>query len=145
MEHPEGEDQTLLPPALAARALGVSPATLRRYAALWERLVGPLPRDPRGGRLWPKEALARLRAAREAHLREGLPLEEALARVQGDFPALALPSEGEALALLRALAERLERVEGELRALREENARLREALKALEPPRRRPWWRFWGH
>ena len=145
MEHPEGEDPTLLPPALAARALGVSPATLRRYAALWERLVGPLPRDPRGGRLWPKEALARLRAAREAHLREGLPLEEALARVQGDFPALALPSEGAALALLRALAERLERVEGELRALREENARLREALKALEPPRRRPWWRFWGH
>lgn len=145
MEHPEGEDPTLLPPALAARALGVSPATLRRYAALWERLVGPLPRDHRGGRLWPKEALARLRAAREAHLREGLPLEEALARVQGDFPALALPSEGEALALLRALAERLERVEGELRALREENARLREALKALEPPRRRPWWRFWGH
>ena len=145
MEHPEGEAPTLLPPALAARALGVSPATLRRYAALWERLVGPLPRDPRGGRLWPKEALARLRAAREAHLREGLPLEEALARVQGDFPALALPSEGEALALLRALAERLERVEGELRALREENARLREALKALEPPRRRPWWRFWGH
>ena len=145
MEHPEGEDPTLLPPALAARSLGVSPATLRRYAALWERLVGPLPRDPRGGRLWPKEALARLRAAREAHLREGLPLEEALARVQGDFPALALPSEGEALALLRALAERLERVEGELRALREENARLREALKALEPPRRRPWWRFWGH
>ena len=145
MEHPEGEDPTLLPPALAARALGVSPATLRRYAALWERLVGPLPRDPRGGRLWPKEALARLRAAREAHLREGLPLEEALSRVQGDFPALAIPSEGEALALLRALAERLERVEGELRALREENARLREALKALEPPRRRPWWRFWGH
>ncbi|APD10598.1 MerR family transcriptional regulator (plasmid) [Thermus thermophilus] len=154
MDHSEGEDlgQTLLPPHLAARALGVSPATLRRYAALWEGVVGPLPRDPRGGRLWPKEALARLQAAREAHLREGLPLEEALARVQGDFPAagLALPSEGEALALLRALAERLERVEGELRALREENACLREALKALEPPvseatlRRRPWWRFWG-
>lgn len=148
----EGKGETLLPPHLAARALGVSPATLRRYAALWEGVVGPLPRDPRGGRLWPKEALARLQAAREAHLREGLPLEEALARVQGDFPAagLALPSEGEALALLRALAERLERVEGELRALREENARLREALKALEPPvseatlRRRPWWRFWG-
>lgn len=154
MDHSEGEDlgQTLLPPHLAARALGVSPATLRRYAALWEGVVGPLPRDPRGGRLWPKEALGRLQAAREAHLREGLPLEEALARVQGDFPAagLALPSEGEALALLRALAERLERVEGELRALREENACLREALKALEPPvseatlRRRPWWRFWG-
>lgn len=46
--------------------------------------------------------------------------------------------------LLRDLATRLAGVEGELRALREENARLREALKALDPPRRRPWWRFWG-
>lgn len=144
MEHPEGEDPTLLPPALAARALGVSPATLRRYAALWERLVGPLPRDPRGDgsgprRPWPASGRPGRPTCGKASL------EEALARVQGDFPALALPSEGEALALLRALAERLERVEGELRALREENARLREALKALEPPRRRPWWRFWGH
>jgi hypothetical protein len=31
-----------------------------------------------------------------------------------------------------------------VRALKEENARLREALRALEPPKRRPWWRFWG-
>nr|AGK85238.1 hypothetical protein WG13_19 [Thermus sp. WG] len=115
----EGKGETLLPPHLAARALGVSPATLRRYAALWEGVVGPLPRDPRGGRLWPKEALARLQAAREAHLREGLPLEEAWPGSRGTSrPPLALPSEGEALALLRALAERLERVEGELRALR---------------------------
>ncbi|MGC8903911.1 MerR family transcriptional regulator, partial [Thermus sp.] len=130
---------------LAARILGVSPATLRRYAALWERTVGPLPRAPGGGRLWPEGALARLRAARERALREGLPLEEAL---RGEVPegglSLLLPAEGEALLLLKALAERLERVEGELRALREENARLREALKALEAPRKRPWWRFWG-
>jgi type II secretory pathway component PulM len=89
--------------------------------------------------------MARLRAARERALREGLPLEEAL---RGEVPegglSLLLPAEGEALLLLKALAERLERVEGELRALREENARLREALKALEAPRKRPWWRFWG-
>jgi hypothetical protein len=38
----------------------------------------------------------------------------------------------------------MEALEGEVRALREENARLREAFRALEPPRRRPWWRFWG-
>jgi hypothetical protein len=39
----------------------------------------------------------------------------------------------------------MEALEGEVRALKEENARLREALRALEPPRRRPWWRFWGY
>jgi hypothetical protein len=38
----------------------------------------------------------------------------------------------------------MEALEGEVRALKEENARLREALRALEPPKRRPWWRFWG-
>lgn len=100
---------------------------------------------PPGGRLWPPEALARLQAARERHSREGLPLEEALAGAASTGNLPAPPSAaGEALLLLRDLATRLEGVEGELRALREENARLREALKALDPPRRRPWWRFWG-
>ena len=33
---------------------------------------------------------------------------------------------------------RMEASEEEVRALKEENARLREALGALEPPRRRP-------
>lgn len=143
MESPDSREGE---PLLAARTLGVSPATLRRYAALWERAVGPLPRDPRGGRLWPPEALARLQAARERHSREGLPLEEALAGAassEGNLPAPPSAA-GEALLLLRDLATCLEGVEGELRALREENARLREALKALDPPRRRPRWRFWG-
>lgn len=144
MEHPEGEDPTLLPPALAARALGVSPATLRRYAALWERLVGPLPRDPRGDgsgprRPWPASGRPGRPTCGKASPGGGP------GPGPGRLPGPRPPLRGEALALLRALAERLERVEGELRALREENARLREALKALEPPRRRPWWRFWGH
>jgi DNA-binding transcriptional MerR regulator len=139
------QPEELLFPALAAEALGVSPATLRRYAQAWEKAFGPLPRAPGGGRLWPRAALARLQAARELAQREGLPLGEALLRVEGEAPlvATARPEE-EALALLREALVRLERLEGEVRALREENARLREALRALEPPRRRPWWRFWG-
>jgi cell shape-determining protein MreC len=52
--------------------------------------------------------------------------------------------EGEALALLREVVARMEALEGEVRALKEENASLREALRALEPPKRRPWWKFWG-
>jgi DNA-binding transcriptional MerR regulator len=138
-----GRPEELLFPALAAEALGVSPATLRRYAQAWEKAFGPLPRAPGGGRLWPHPALARLKAARELAQREGLPLEEALLRVEGEAPlvATARPEE-EALALLREVVARMEALEVEVRALREENARLREALRALEPPRRRPWWKF---
>jgi DNA-binding transcriptional MerR regulator len=140
-----GQPEELLFPALAAEALGVSPATLRRYAQAWEKAFGPLPRAPGGGRLWPRAALARLKAARELAQREDLPLEEALLRVEGEAPlvATARPEE-EALALLREVVARIEALEGEVRALKEENARLREALRALEPPKRRPWWRFWG-
>jgi len=140
-----GQPEELLFPALAAEALGVSLATLRRYAQAWEKAFGPLPRAPGGGRLWPRPALARLKAARELAQREGLPLEEALLRVEGEAPlvATARPEE-EALALLREVVARMEALEGEVRALKEENARLREALRALEPPKRRPWWRFWG-
>ena len=139
--------QELLFPTEAAELLGVSEASLRRYAQAWEKAIGPLPRTPGGGRLWPKAALARLQAARRIMRAEEIPLEEALLKVEG--PSLPLPQpapkpEEEALALLREALARLEGLEAEVKALREENARLREALKALEPPRRRPWWRFWG-
>jgi hypothetical protein len=123
------------------------PRTLKVPAVsrAWEKAFGPLPRAPGGGRLWPRAALARLKAARELAQREGLPLEEALLRVEGEAPlvATARPEE-EALALLREVVARMEALEGEVRALKEENARLREALRALEPPKRRPWWKFWG-
>jgi hypothetical protein len=84
-----GRPEELLFPALAAEALGVSPATLRRYAQAWGKAFGPLPRAPGGGRLWPHPALARLKAARELAQREGLPLEEALLRVEGEAPLVA--------------------------------------------------------
>jgi len=103
-----GQPEELLFPALAAEALGVSPPTLRRYAQAWEKAFGPLPRAPGGGRLWPRPALARLKAARELAQREGLPLEEALLRVEGEAPlvATARPEE-EALALLREVVARI--------------------------------------
>jgi DNA-binding transcriptional MerR regulator len=125
------QPEELLFPALAAEALGVSPATLRRYAQAWEKAFGPLPRAPGGGRLWPRAALARLQAARELAQREGIPLEEALLRVEGEAPLVATARpEREALGLLREALARLERLEGEVRALRE----------ALTQ-RRRWWWR----
>ena len=65
--------------------------------------------------------------------------------MEGEAPLVATAHpEEEALALLRELVARMEALEGEVRALKEENARLREAFRALEPPRKRPWWRFWG-
>jgi DNA-binding transcriptional MerR regulator len=138
-------DEEFFLPATAAKTLGVSTATLRRYAQAWEATIGPLPRAARGGRLWPKSALARLAAARELAQRKGLLLEEALLRVEGEAPLLVATTrpEEETPALLQEVLDRVEALEGEVRALKEENARLREALRALEPPKRRPWWRLW--
>ncbi len=132
-------NEELLFPTTAAEVLGVSTATLRRYAYAWEAVIGPLPRAPGGGRLWPRSALARLAAARELAWREGLPLEEALLRVEGEPPPLvATPRpEEEALALLRQVLARVEALEEEVRAL----TRAIETLKKQAP--KKPWWRFW--
>jgi DNA-binding transcriptional MerR regulator len=133
-------DEEILFPTAAAKILGVSPATLRRYAQAWEAAFGPLPRAPGGGRLWPSTALARLAAARELAQRENLPLEEALRRVEGEPPLVATPRpEEEAPALLRRLVAKVEALEEEVRAL----TRAIETLKE-QAPKRRPWWRFWG-
>jgi DNA-binding transcriptional MerR regulator len=121
----------LLFPTNAAEALGVSPATLRRYAQAWEKTFGPLPRAPGGGRLWPRSALARLKAARDLAQREGLPLEEALLRVEGEPPLVATPrpEEEETPALLRKLVAKVEALEEEVRAL----TRAIESLKDQVP------------
>lgn len=145
-------EPTLYEPQEAARRLGVSPATLRRMAALVEEVLHPLPRDAGGGRLWPEGVLGLLAEARKRAKAEGISLREAFLRVKeevGEGSSLPLPlparaSQEEALTLLKALLERLERVEGELAALRAENQALRENLKALTAPQpRRPWWAFW--
>jgi DNA-binding transcriptional MerR regulator len=133
-------NEELLFPTTAAEALGVSTATLRRYAYAWEAVFDPLPRAPGGGRLWPKAALARLKAARELAQREDLPLEEALLRVEGEPPLVATPrpEEEETPALLRKLVAKVEALEEEVRAL----TRAIETLKKAQAPKK-PWWRFW--
>jgi len=130
-------DEELFFPTTAAELLGVSTATLRRYAYAWEKAFGPLPRAPGGGRLWPRSALARLKAARELAWREDLPLEEALLKVEGESPPLvATPRpEEEVPALLRRLMTKVE-------ALEEEIQDLKRAIETLEKGKK-PWWRFW--
>ncbi len=131
-------DEELFFPTTAAEVLGVSTATLRRYAQAWEKVIGPLPRAPGGGRLWPRAALARLAAARDLAQRENLPLEEALLRVEGEPPLVATARpEGEALALLRTLVAKVEALEEEIQALK----RAIETLKKQAP--KKPWWRLW--
>ena len=130
-------DEELFFPTTAAEVLGVSTATLRRYAYAWEKTLGPLPRAPGGGRLWPRSALARLAAARELAWREDLPLEEALLKVEGESPPLVatLRPEEEVPALLRRLMTKVE-------ALEEEIQDLKRAIETLEKGKK-PWWRFW--
>jgi len=131
-------DEELFFPTTAAEVLGVSTATLRRYAYAWEKTIGPLPRAPGGGRLWPRTALARLAAARELAWREDLPLEEALLKVEGEPPPLvATPRpEEEVPALLRRLVAKVE-------ALEEEIQDLKRAIETLRKQTPKPWWRFW--
>ena len=143
------EEPVYYTPARAAEVLGVGRSTLRRWAHLFERVIGPLPRDERGGRLWTAGALALLAEAKRKASGERIPIEEALKALKESGRDLELPKPPEdlgreVLGALERLAERLEAVEAELRALREENAGLKRALKALEAPRKRPWWRFWG-
>jgi DNA-binding transcriptional MerR regulator len=131
-------DEELFSPTTAAKTLGVSPATLRRYAQAWEATIGPLPRAARGGRLWPRSALARLAAARKLAQRKGLLLEEALLRVEGEPPPLvATPRpEEEVPALFREVVARMEALEEEVQALKR-------AIETLQKTSKRPWWRFW--
>jgi DNA-binding transcriptional MerR regulator len=132
-------DEELFFPTTAAEVLGVSTATLRRYAYAWEKAIGPLPRAPGGGRLWPRSALARLKVARELARKEEIPLEEALLRVEGEPPPLVAtprPEEEEALTLLRKLVARMEALEEEVQALKR-------AIETLQKTSKRPWWRFW--
>ncbi len=126
-------------PTTAAKALGVSPATLRRYAQVWEGTIGRLPRAPGGGRLWPSTALARLAAARELAQREGIPLEDALLRVEGEVPppVAATPRpEEETPALLRKLVAKVEALEEEIKGLKR-------SIETLKKGPKKPWWKLW--
>ncbi len=134
-----------LSPAQVAERLGISAAQLRKYAPIYEELFGPLPRDARGRRVYPQEAVARLEAAR-ARIQEGRAesIRAALAQLEEALtPAGTADSILEELrrirAVLEAYRERLERLERESREVREALERLEGRGASLEVARLEPW------
>jgi hypothetical protein len=71
-------------------------------------------------------------------LRDGIPLEQALLRVEGEPPPLVatLRPEEEVPALFREVVARMEALEEEVQALKR-------AIETLQKTSKRPWWRFW--
>ena len=121
-----------LTPREAAKALGVSLPTLRRYAQVWERTHGPLPRTPTGDRLWPREVVeaiaeARARGAIGRLTRAKLPPLET--------KPLPLEPETEALRLEEAIKEAIKRLECRLESLEEAVRKLAEKLEGRKRPR----------
>ena len=95
--------------------LGVSAATQRRMARIYEDTCGELHRNERGDRLWTKEALERMVSARELHQAgRAVSIEAGLeALMKGDVePGHALTLSG------GSTAEPLELVLRELQTLR---------------------------
>ncbi|AEB11628.1 MerR family transcriptional regulator [Marinithermus hydrothermalis] len=121
-----------LSPAQAAERLGISAAQLRKYAPIYEERFGTLPRDARGRRVYPQEAVARLEAAR-ALIREGK-AESIRAALEQLSAAQAWEGEDPVLAELRRIRELLEVHQRRLARLEEETRGLREVLKPPEDP-----------
>ena len=107
-----------LTPREAAKALGVSLPTLRRYARVWEREHGPLPRTPTGDRLWPRdvvEAIAEARARGEIGRLTRAKLEDEADEAKGPEAEITLEKVEEAL----DLSPRVRELEARVRHLEE--------------------------
>ncbi len=117
-------EEMYLLPADAAAHLELSPSTLRRYAAAYEGVHEPLPRDRQGRRLWTLGALDRLSAARRV-LESGSVQSIKAALEQLNHPT-DLP---ERVTLDRH--DLLIAMMGEIRSLRQEVLEIRE--RQLEP------------
>ncbi len=133
----EGQEQRrVYPPGEVQARLEVSASGLRRLAGIYERTVGPLPRDERG-RVWPEDAVEALEDARTMVRESRAVSTEAALRGQEleqnaePYPATQRPSRGDidpAAVILQ-----------ELRALRalveEQNTRIAELEKAVRTGR----------
>ncbi len=164
------QPDTLERPSQVAERLGISTAMLRRHVASYEKVFGPLYKDKRDGRLYSREVADRLEAGLALyHAQRVTSVEEGLRRIavgdesaadtlevaRADDPMMMLLEELRHLReaterqneLLEEQAARLDRLEGENRAMRE----------ALPPPQpdtpgvgdaaqqpKRQWWRRWG-
>jgi hypothetical protein len=137
--------EVVLSPGEAARVLGVSPSGLRRLAVVYGEVYGPLEKDASGtSRIWPREAVMRLQAARALMAAgQARSVRDALQAVEsGAAPPVELAAaSGDVVTALGVVATRLEalqdsnqRLEAEVRALRSEV----EGLKALPASERSP-------
>lgn len=78
-----GPQRRVYPPAEVQARLEVSASGLRRLAGIYERTMGPLPRDERG-RVWPEEAVEELEHARAlVHEQRAVSIEAALRGQEG--------------------------------------------------------------
>ncbi len=146
------EAEVVLSPGEAARRLGVSPSGLRRLAAVYAGVHGPLPKDSAGtSRIWPQEAVGRLERARALmaagqarSIRDGL-LAVGRGAVATSEAALSLGRDGRTVEALGVVSAQMEavlegnrRLEAEVRALREEVEASRRLPGAVSPERREP-------
>lgn len=134
--------EVVLTPGEAARRLKVSPSGLRRLATVYGEVFGELQKDAGGtSRVWPREAVMRLQAARALMAAgQARSVRDALVAVEGGAsPRVEVATAGgDVLGALGVVASRLEavlasneRLEAEVRALRSELAEVR-ALPASE-------------
>lgn len=131
------------PPHEVQARLEVSPSGLRRLAGIYERSVGPLPRDERG-RVWPEAAVEVLQEARAAVREQRAVSIEAALRGQ-DLDAGAPDGVGVPEAPfggIRANSGPAEAILEELRALRElveeQSLRIGELEEAVRTGRELP-------
>jgi hypothetical protein len=137
--------EVVLSPGEAARVLGVSPSGLRRLAVVYGEVYGVLEKDAGGtSRIWPREAVVRLQAARALMAAgQARSIRDALRAVEGGVaPVVEMAvSDGRVEAALGVVATRLEALQDSNRRLEAEVAALRlevERLRALPASERSP-------
>ena len=130
---PQGDDAPMFyQPSYAAQELGVSTSGLRRLAAIYAEVHEELPRQENtNNRLWPSEAVERLKDARAlVHAGRAKSVKEALRAVDRgvDVPAVNQQPEASGEAL-EVLIREIRLLRSEIQAMREENAALRERVE----------------
>jgi hypothetical protein len=136
--------EVVLSPGEAARVLGVSPSGLRRLAVVYGEVYGALQKDAGGtSRIWPREAVVRLQAARALMAAgQARSIRDALRAVEGGAATpVEVAAGGDVVAALGVVATRLEALQDSNRRLEAEVAALRsevEGLRALPASERSP-------
>ncbi len=119
----DSQEQRIYAASEAARLLEASESATRRYAALYEAMHGPMPRDKQKRRLWTHEALSAMRDTKalvHSHKVASIQAElEAIGEAARETVELS-PTNPSDYPLREMLArlESVERLEGEIKLLR---------------------------